>query len=309
MAIPHDIQMRLIKKRLVGKEGKSRVEEIKKILAEIPKYNTGPYGKIRKWLRDEIDKSKIKSKIKHQDWIGVKRQGVRQFVLVGCPSVGKSSLIAELSGLQTKVAAYEFTTLKPIPAVINLNGAYIQIVDLPGLLEGATKDIGQGKRLIGIVKEADGIILMHDLSKPLKDVKGIAAELARAKVKKPFIIIGNKIDLKGSKDRLNSLIKLFSGYDVIGLSTLTGEGMEKLRDEIWKISELIRVYTGRSDEGPLILGKGSSVKDFVSKIHGSLIGKFKFAKVTGKSAKFSNQRVGLAHILEDEDVVELVLEN
>ena len=47
MAIPHIIQMQLIKKRLIDKEGKAKLDEIKKIIAELPGYNTGPYGKIK----------------------------------------------------------------------------------------------------------------------------------------------------------------------------------------------------------------------------------------------------------------------
>lgn len=307
MAIPHIIQMQLIKKRLIAKEGKPKLDEIRKILAELPNYNTGPYGKIREWLHDEIKKTKTRSKIKHQDWLGVEKQGIRQFVLVGQPSVGKSSLIAKLSGLQTKVASYEFTTLKPIPGVINLNGAYIQIVDLPGLVEGATEDVGQGKRLIGIVKNCDGILLMHDLTKPVSELKKITRELGKAGINKSVIVIGNKIDLEGAKKNLIELRKMFSNNNVISISTLDGRGLEELKQEIWNVCKLIRVYPEDKKE-PMILEKRSNVRDFVQKIHKDLLMKFKFATLSGPSAKFDNQRVGLEHELMDLDKVKLKLE-
>jgi len=308
MAMPHLIQMQKIKERLHDLDGKAKLDEIKKIQSELPGFNTGPYGKIKQWLRDEIKKTKTKSKIKHQDWLGVKRQGIRQFVLVGYPSVGKSSLIKKISHLQTKVAAYAFTTLKPIPGTVNINGAYFQIVDLPGIVEGAGKDAGGGKRLIGIIKNTDGIILMHDLSKPLTELEKIAKELEIANIKKPTLIIGNKLDLKGSKENLKKLRKRFPKNKVIGLS-VTNDNLDYLCGELWCMSNLIRVFTiDKKDKEPVILEKDSTVKDFVEKIHKDLLKKFKSARVTGPSAKFPNQTVGLSHILKDKDVVEIISE-
>lgn len=305
MALPHLIQMQKIKERLHDLDGKVKLKEIKKIQSELPNFNTGPYVKIKQWLKEEIKKTKTKSKIKHQDWLGVKRQGIRQFVLVGYPSVGKSSLIKKLSGLQTKVAAYAFTTLKPIPGVVNINGAYFQIVDLPGIIEGAGEDVGGGRRLIGIIKNTDGIILMHDLSKPLKELEKIVKELKKANIQKPTLIIGNKIDLKGAKENLKKLKKRFSNNTVLGLS-VTNDNLNNLKETLWKMSNLIKVFTIKKDKEPVILEQDSTIKDFVEMIHKDLIKEFKSAKVTGPSAKFSNQTVGLSHVLKDEDVVEIM---
>jgi len=306
MALPHLVQMQKIKERIHDLDGKAKLNEIKKIQDELPGFNTGPYGKIKQWLREEIKKTKTKSNVKHQDWLGVKRQGIRQFVLVGYPSVGKSSLIKKLSGLQTKVAAYAFTTLKPIPGTINIHGAYFQIVDLPGLVEGAGEDTGGGKRLIGIIKNTDGIILMHDLSKSLTELEKIVKELEKAKIQKPTLIIGNKIDLKGAKGNLKKLKKKFPNKTVLGLS-VTKDNLDGLGEELWNMSNLIRVYTiDKGDKEPVILEQGSTIKDFVEKIHKDLLKEFKSAKVTGPSAKFPNQTVGLGHFLKDEDVVEVV---
>src|SRR3989344_2536107 len=195
MALPPDIQKKIIKNRLINLEGKARLREIKKILLELPGYNPGPYGEIRKSLTEETEKTKTRSKIKHQDWLGVPRHGNKQFCLVGAPSSGKSSLLAKLSGMDIKIADYEITTLKPIPAIVKINGAQIQIVDLPGLIEGANEDRGGGRKFIGIIKNSDGIIIMYDLSKELKEGDIIKKELEKANVKKPLIILGSKIDI------------------------------------------------------------------------------------------------------------------
>jgi uncharacterized protein len=303
MALPPDIQKQKIRKRLIGLEGKARLNEIKKILDELPGYKTGDYGEIKKSLMKEIETTKTRFKVKHQDWLGVPRQGHKQFCLVGTPSAGKSSLLAKLSGMQIKTAEYEFTTLKPIPAVVKLNGAQIQIVDLPGLIEGATEDAGGGKRLMGIVKNADGILFMIDLTKDYSRAEKVYNELVKAKIDKPIIFIGNKVDSPLAKNKIIKLKKKFS--DLILISTITNEGIEKLKEKIWKESNLIRIYTEKTEE-PMILEKGSSVEDLVKEIHKNLLENFKEAIIKGKSAKFPNQKVGLGHILEDEDRIKII---
>lgn len=305
MALPPDIQKQQIRKRLTGLDGKARLNEIKKILSELPGYKTGDYGEIRKSLLEEIKKTKTCSRIKHKDWLGVERQGQRQFCLVGAPSSGKSSLLSKLSGMNIKTAEYEFTTLKPIPAVIKLNKALIQIVDLPGLIEGATDDAGGGKRLIGILKNTDGILFMIDLTREYSKAEKVYRELVKAGISKPIIFIGSKIDSPSAKENALELKKKFS--NIILISTLTEEGIEELKKEIWKKSNLIRVYTPGTED-PMILEKGSSVMDLVREIHKNLLENFKEAVISGKSAKFPNQKVGLAHILEDEDKIKIISE-
>lgn len=303
MALPPNIQKQKIRERLIGLEGKARLNEIKKILDELPRYKTGDYGEIRKSLLKEIETTKTRSNIKHQDWLGVPRQGHKQFCLVGAPSSGKSSLLSKLSGMKIKTAEYEFTTLKPIPAIIKLNDAQIQIVDLPGLIEGATEDAGGGKRLIGIVKNTDGVLFMIDLTKDYSRAEKVYNELLKAKINKPIIFIGNKVDSPMAKKNIEKLKNKFK--DLIFLSTLTGEGIERLKEKIWKESNLIRIYTENTKE-PIIMGIDSSVEDLVKKIHKNLFENFKEAIVNGKSAKFPNQKVGLNHILKDEDRIKII---
>jgi small GTP-binding protein len=307
MALPPVIQKQKIKKRLLGLEGKAKIKEIKKILEELPGYFQGDYGIIRKNLMEEIKKTTTRSKIKYQDWLGVIRQGDKQFCLVGAPSVGKSSLLSKLSGMKIKTAAYSFTTLKPIPSIVKLNGAQVQIVDLPGLIGGATEDIGGGKRLLGIVRNTDGIIFMIDLTKDYSEAEAVWNELLKARIEKPIIIVANKIDAATSMIQIEHLKKKFK-ENLVLISVLTGAGLDVLKERIWKNCNLIRIYTENTKE-PMVIRKGSTVKEAVGAVHKKLLDGFKWGILNGKSAKFPNQKVGLNHVVEDEDRLKIVSKN
>ncbi|KHN72033.1 putative GTP-binding protein C02F5.3 [Toxocara canis] len=85
--------------------------------------------------------------------------------LVGFPSVGKSTLLSELTTTRSETAAYEFTTLTCIPGVIEHEGANIQLLDLPGIIEGASQGKGRGRQVIAVAKTADLILMMLDAVK------------------------------------------------------------------------------------------------------------------------------------------------
>lgn len=74
-------------------------------------------------------------------------QFCRRVALVGFPSVGKSTLLTQLTGTQSEAAAYEFTTLTCIPGIIHYNGSKIQLLDLPGIIEGAAQGKGRGREV------------------------------------------------------------------------------------------------------------------------------------------------------------------
>ena len=303
MAIPHVIQMQIIEKRIKGKEGKQKISELRQVLQEMTQYKSGPYAEIRRWIREEIAKTKTRAKIKHQDWIGVKKEGSAQIVIVGAPNIGKSSLLNALSDVQIKIADYAFTTLKPVPAIIKYDGIEVQLVEIPGLIEGATEDKGGGKRLLGVIRGADGILLMHDLSRNTEEIKSVLSELAKAGINKQMIIAANKADL--GLANLEKLKKEFPDKKIIPISVKQGTNIEELRREIWNLTGLMRVYT-HNNEQPMALPRGATVKALAEKIHKELVKKFKFAVVTGPSAKFAKQRVGLRHILEDGDTIGIV---
>jgi len=99
------------------------------------------------------------------DGFDVLKSGDARVALIGFPSVGKSTLLSVLTKTRSEVASYEFTTLTCIPGVIEYKGANIQLLDLPGIIEGAAGGKGRGRQVIAVARTADVIIMMLDASK------------------------------------------------------------------------------------------------------------------------------------------------
>jgi len=95
----------------------------------------------------------------------VEKNGNARCVMIGFPSVGKSSLLNQLCGTTSEAAAYEFTTLTCIPGVLFINNAKMQLLDLPGIIEGAADGKGRGKQVIAVGKTADVILMVLDCQK------------------------------------------------------------------------------------------------------------------------------------------------
>jgi hypothetical protein len=93
----------------------------------------------------------------------VKKSGDATAVLVGFPSTGKSTLLNQLTGTQSAVAAYAFTTTTVVPGALEHKGAKIQILDIPGMIAGAAMGKGRGKEVIGVVRSADIIVIVVDV--------------------------------------------------------------------------------------------------------------------------------------------------
>jgi ribosome-interacting GTPase 1 len=116
----------------------------------------------------------------------VKKHGDASVVLVGPPSVGKSTLINALTNASSRVAAYEFTTLSVIPGMMEYRGARFQILDVPGIIEGAGQGKGRGKEVISVVRNADLIIFMTDVYKlPMLDILRQEVETTGVRVNTP----------------------------------------------------------------------------------------------------------------------------
>lgn len=107
----------------------------------------------------------------------VAKTGDARIGFVGFPSVGKSTLLSNLAGVYSEVAAYEFTTLTTVPGVIRYKGAKIQLLDLPGIIEGAKDGKGRGKQVIAVARTCSLIFIVLDVLKPLQHKKLIEYEL------------------------------------------------------------------------------------------------------------------------------------
>ena len=112
-----------------------------------------------------------------QEGFDVKAAGDARVGLIGFPSVGKSTLLSKLTGTFSEAADYEFTTLTCIPGVYNYKGTKVQLLDLPGIIEGAKDGKGRGRQVIGVARTCTCILIVLDVSKPLTHKKKIEYEL------------------------------------------------------------------------------------------------------------------------------------
>lgn len=306
----------------------------------------------------------------------VNKSGDTRIGMIGFPSVGKSTLLNKLTGTFSEVAGYEFTTLTCIPGVLEYKGTKIQLLDLPGIIEGAKDGKGRGKQVIGTARTCNLIMLVLDSIKPLghkriienelegfgirlnktppnisysrKDKGGISfsstvkqthldTELVRTVLKEyrvtsadvtarcdatvdelidviegnrvyiPCIYVLNKID-QISMEELEIMDKI---PHYVPISAHLEWNLDGLLDTAWDYLDLIRVYTKPRGqipdyEAPVVLPRGATVSTFCDKIHRSILKQLKYALVWGSSVKHNPQRCGKDHVLNDEDVVQLV---
>lgn len=126
----------------------------------------------------------------------VTKSGDARVGLVGFPSVGKSTLLSALTGTHSEAADYEFTTLTCIPGTFRYKGCRIQLLDLPGIIEGAKDGKGRGRQVIGVARTCGLILVVLDASKPMTHKRIIEKELEgfgiRLNKKPPEIIFKKK---------------------------------------------------------------------------------------------------------------------
>lgn len=360
--------------------GEERITEIEEELHKTV-YNKATQfhiGKLKAKLAQLKEQEiKRKSSAKKGEGYAVKKSGDATVVLVGFPSVGKSTLLNALTDADSRVAAYEFTTLNVVPGMMEYEGARIQILDLPGIIVGASIGKGRGREVLSIVRNADLILILLDatnikhlpaIEKELYEVgirlnqrpprvsiqktdRGGVSVVANVKLTKidkrtvreilnvygihnatvamheditddqmidviqknriysPSLILLNKIDMLNAEDlrKVRSELK----NQAVEVSAEKRQNIEELKKKIFQKLDVIRVYTKRYGEKthspePMIMKKGSTVREACEYVHRDIIKKFKYAHVTGKSVKFEEQVVGLNHVLQDGDVLTIV---
>lgn len=304
----------------------------------------------------------------------VRKGGDATVILIGLPSVGKSTLLNRLTNAKSKVASYQFTTLTAVPGMMHYRGSKIQILDMPGIIEGAAAGKGLGKKVLSIARSADLVLIVLDVFQPhhlaiiKKELYGIGIRvdqkppdlviekasagglsvniLVPIKISEklvqeilltygirncrvvlreqglsddqlidvlsgnrsyiPSLAVLNKIDLvnQGFVREVQSKI----GSNFIPISADADVNINALKEEIYKKLDFIRIYMHQKGKEtdfkePMIMQNGSNVGDVCNKIHRSMIRDFKYAQIWGKSAKFGGQKVGIDHLLVDEDVI------
>ena len=328
-------------------------------------------------LKREQEENFIKKSGMKSDGFDVRRSGDATVVFIGLPSVGKSTLLNKMTKAKSTVGAFTFTTLTVVPGMMEYRGAKIQVLDLPGIIKGASTGKGLGKRILAVARTADLVLLMLDVFQPYhenvlvnelgnigirlnqlppnitieKVAMGGIAVAQQVKLKKitekhlkdilhlygivsarvvireditseqladfiagnisysKAITIVNKVDLVDKKF-LKELKKKIKS-EVIEVSAESDINIELLKEKIYERLKFIRIYMrpkgGETDfKEPLIAREGDTVEDICNKLHRRMKRAFRFGLVWGKSVKFGGQRVGLTHILIDEDVLTII---
>lgn len=129
---------------------------------------------------------------------------------------------------------------------------------------------------------------------------------------KKAIIVATKGDLFGSSDNYQKLLTAYGQrFDIYPISILKEKGIEEFKEGIFKSLNVIRIYTREPgntvSDKPLVIKKGATVEDVAKRLHSRFIKNFKYARIYGKSVKFDGERVGLDHVVEDNDVVQFYL--
>jgi len=167
--------------------------------------------------------------------------------VVGYPSVGKSTLISNVSAAKPKTGAYHFTTTTPNLGVVKV-GDYNTFVmaDIPGLIQGAHSGVGLGDQFLRHVERTKVLIHMVDISAlegrdPLEDFRTINQELEKFNsdlLERPQVVAANKIDLTDTEENLADLKEVLEaeGYEVFPISAVTGTGVDDL---IRRVNELV----------------------------------------------------------------------
>ncbi|KAB1192040.1 GTP-binding protein [Haloferax sp. MBLA0076] len=360
------------------------IEDIREEISNTP-YNKSTEGHIGR-LKAKL--AELKEKLENQSSAGggqgyaVEKTGDATVALVGFPSVGKSTLINALTNADSETGEYEFTTLNVNPGMLKYKGANIQILDVPGLIEGAAGGRGGGKEVLSVVRTADLVVFMlsvfeieryerlqHELynnkirldtsppnlsitkkgkgginvtksdSVELEEetIKGILREhgfvnaevtlrgettidelidgIMKNRVYLPSIVAVNKADLI-DKDYLPTVEEDLRevGLDpdeVTFISAEAEKGLDALKEEMWDALGLIRIYMDKPGRGvdyeePLILREGDTVDDAIHELGAKLDQRFRFARVSGPSAKHDEQQVGRDHELKDEDILRII---
>ena len=189
----------------------------------------------------------------------VKKSGNGTVALLGFPSVGKSTILNKLTNAFSEIGAYDFTTITIVPGSMSYKGANIQILDMPGIIEGASDGRGRGKAVISVARTSDLILLIVD---PVKSsISALIKEAESANIKlngyKPNIVITPKT--KGGGLKIVSTVKLthideqLIGEVVREWGIVNGEVI--IREDV-TVDQLIDVLSGNRVYIPAIIVVG-----------------------------------------------------
>jgi hypothetical protein len=326
--MPANLTPEFIKKRDEYRQAatdEERLRLLREMFRLVPKHKGTE--KIQAEIKSKIARlrSQPKRSIKRGfDLFYIPKEGAGQVVMLGMPNTGKSSLLRCLTNASPDVAPYPYSTRHPTPGMMAYEDILIQIVDIPPL--GAEHVEGN---IINMVRCADAVLIVVDLSEDpldqmqktfnwldLKQVRVCAQgegedtdDLSLEYTKKPGLIVANKLDTQDAKETYELFCELYhGGVPVIPISSTMGNGILELKQGIFEMLEIIRVYTktpgGKADlENPIILKRGANVSDAARAIHKDFSKRLQFARVF-RGTEPEVIRTKGHYLLQDKDIVE-----
>jgi ribosome-interacting GTPase 1 len=301
-----------------------KVAALQEMLAVIPKHKGTEH--LRADLRtrlskalEELEAPPLTKKGAVSPW-SIRKEGAGRATLFGPPNGGKSALLAKLTGAAARVGAYPFTTEVPLPGILKVGGARIQLIDTPPLAPQHAEPA-----LFGVLRTSDVLVPVLDLTdEPLERLRFLHNELEQRHLclavpgmeydedwnAKRAVLAATKADLPGALDALPALQAAANGLPVVPVSVDEEFGLEELGEAIFAALGVIRVFTKAPGhepdrDDPVVLPVGSTVYDFAEALHRGWEKHLKFGVLWGGSGKFAAQRVGRDHVLADGDALEL----
>lgn len=180
--------------------------------------------------------------------------------IIGLPNAGKSTLIARISAARPKIANYPFTTLVPNLGVVRVHDeASFVVADVPGLIAGAHEGVGLGHRFLRHVERARILVHLVDVAtrspeEALSDWQTVRREIGlynAALLREPEIVALSKIDAVAREEmQIEAFRAIFeeNGTRPFAISAATGEGVDKLIDEMWRLIDSNRRASERIEK-------------------------------------------------------------
>jgi uncharacterized protein len=304
-----------------------RLECLKKMWALVPKHKASEklQAELKTKLsdaREEVErerKSPKKTGVSHK----IPKQGAGQVILLGGPNGGKSRLLTRLTRATPEVAPYPFTTREPHAGMMEWEDVRVQLIDTPPI----TADYLESY-LSSMVRAADAALLVVDLGDddgPLA-AESVVERLAHVKtllVGQPpadggdpslhhtkTMLVANKLDLPDAAERLELVRELFGQrFPIQALDAESGRGLEDLRTAIYRLLNVIRVYSKKPGKpadmaAPFTCPAGSTLLQMAELVHRDFADKLKSARIWGTGV-YDGQTVTRDHVLHDKDIVEL----
>jgi ribosome-interacting GTPase 1 len=286
-----------------------KVAALERMLATLPKHKGTEkmQADIKRRLSQARKEAQKKGGRQAAPFYLIEKEGAGQVALVGPPNSGKSQLVRALTHATPEVADYPFTTRMPAPGMMLFEDVQIQLIDLPPL-----SDEFMEQWLPQAIRAAHMSVLTLDVNDiaVLDEIEFILGVIESRRLAPPKLVAGNKVDLPGAADNFEALEELYRGrFPMLGISALTGEGLDRFRRAVFDALDIVRVYTkvpGRKFEftTPYILKRGKTVADAAAHVHKDFAERLKFARLFRLTGDRDGLMVERSHVVQDRDILE-----